>query len=383
MSAKKKAAAGLGVAALLSAAVLSVLAASRPGPQPVASFSNAERLIDMQKCAECHEDVVERFPLAPHSQSIRSLAADAELRRRFAGREVVLNAEEGPFRYEERDGQLWVSAPRYPDPMRLDWAFGSGHHAITLVSVVDNPDGELEIFEHRVSWYPGDVLDTTFGQFDESAPGITTMAQKHSASVARECFGCHGTYLPIAHGRAELNQLVPGVTCTRCHLTAKEHVPAAEADLDDLLIERWSELDPLESVNRCGQCHRRADNFTAEELTVHNDRLIRFAPASIVHSKCFAGQGSVRLKGGDTARLVCTTCHDPHKPTETDPGFYRQQCFECHREGGETPGLCPAAPADSDCVGCHMPKVEIQRRLRFTDHWIRVRREGEPAAVGE
>ena len=49
-----------------------------------------------------------------------------------------------------------------------------------------------------------------------------------------------------------------------------------------------------------------------------------------------------------------------------------ERCLSCH--GSTAPhSECPAAPSTSDCTTCHMPKVEVQPHLRFTDHWIRVR----------
>ena len=38
---------------------------------------------------------------------------------------------------------------------------------------------------------------------------------------------------------------------------------------------------------------------------------------------------------------------------------------------------CPVEPR-GDCVNCHMPRVEAGQHVLFADHWIRVRRPGEP-----
>ena len=133
-------------------------------------------------------------------------------------------------------------------------------------------------------------------------------------------------------------------------------------------------MTPLESVNRCGECHRRADHLTPDELTPDNQLLIRFASVGLVQSACFLKQSTLsadQLPQGTRPRFDCVTCHDPHRPAESDSAFYVARCAACHNTAATK---CSQQPSDSNCLPCHMPKVEVQPPLRFTDHWIRIRK---------
>lgn len=68
------------------------------------------------------------------------------------------------------------------------------------------------------------------------------------------------------------------------------------------------------------------------------------------------------------------------------------KCFACHRsaeslksaetakaesEAGRTDKPCPVA--QKNCVSCHMTRIEVPgAHFKFTDHRIRIVREGEP-----
>ena len=76
---------------------------------------------------------------------------------------------------------------------------------------------------------------------------------------------------------------------------------------------------------------------------------------SMTLSKCYrASQG----------RLSCITCHDPHEEPsrEEAPAYFRGKCLTCHTNQScklpiET--RMQKKPAN-DCIGCHMPKRDIQ-----------------------
>ena len=115
----------------------------------------------------------------------------------------------------------------------------------------------------------------------------------------------------------------------------------------------------------------------------------RFQPYRLENSKCW---------GDGDARLVCSACHDPHLPLGQDPARYDANCLACHsaataRHPAGTKRLvvagqalsqesrivkpCPVAKAN--CVTCHMPKVNVPvMHSAFTDHRIRIVRNGEP-----
>jgi hypothetical protein len=188
--------------------------------------------------------------------------------------------------------------------------------------------------------------------------------------------------VPVAAGRIDSANVQPGLGCARCHYEASEHlvaVGAGETNVDadrvnagdDARFDDWSQLPPLDSVNRCGECHRRADEFTAEELQPDNSPLVRFASVGLVMSRCFQQQATLPPSSA-VRRLTCLTCHDPHRPAESDPDFYRQRCLECHGTSPSHVRPCSSRPPSTQCTTCHLPKVGVHESLNFSDHWIRV-----------
>ena len=343
--------------------------------------------VDVFSCAECHPDQVKSLESAPHGNTLRR-ATEPSVVRRFAGKSLRLPNGQGVVRFEQRDGDLWAfhrstGQVEPGESVRLDWAFGSGHHAQTLVSTWPNLQRKTEGLEHRVSWYPDVGLSITLGQTGPLQPGLTPHGKLLNDAKTMNCFACHSSYLPHDSGDIDFHHITRNVGCVRCHDRANEHVAAAtEGKPDqDLKIKRWSGFSPLESVNRCGECHRRADEFTAEELTPANKLLIRFAPAGLVMSRCFQRQdaeGAAAVRKTDSVAnnrpsLTCLTCHDPHQAAESNPNYYRLKCIACHAAGHQHTKVCSSQPTSSQCVTCHMPKVELHPNLSFTDHWIRVR----------
>lgn len=345
---------------------------------PTPHFSSATPPVSTARCAECHPGQAQSLAQAPHSLTLHH-ASSPEIVARFDG--LIFRdktAAETTNTFEFREQQLWRKCSAYPDPIPIDWIFGSDRHAQTPVTVRETPRRTTELLEHGLSHYPGVGLGLTLGTAAEAttiAPGWHGLGKRMTSSEATDCFGCHTTWLPSDGGRLDLKRLVAGVQCTRCHLGGEAHLAAAHAGQTDLRMERWQDLSPLESIRRCGECHRRDDQLTADELRPDNLLLVRFAPVGLSQSQCFQSQAEATDARGTPARMDCMTCHDPHRPAEREESFYNTRCLNCH---GSHPGHashCSSKTSTDHCLGCHMPKVEVQTHLQFTDHWIRKRQD--------
>lgn len=359
---------GVALSLVVLAGVLVIQHQNDPVPGP--AVSSVVRPPESKSCVDCHE-LASHFESVPHAQTLHS-SSDADFRERFAGQEFQTEDGELMFRFSQENDTLWCESNSFPQPVAISWLLGSGHHAITPVSTWENASGETELLELAVSWYPDRGLGLTLGQSPDSiwnAIGIDRLGKRSSHGETLECLGCHSTWLPLDDGRIRLQEVDPGVTCYRCHTGTAEHL-ASDGEATPPGFS-WTDLTPLESVNRCGNCHRRADQMTAEELTVDNQLLIRFASASLVQSECFLRQAVT--SDDRSLRLDCLTCHDPHRPASTDSVFYSDRCRTCHDGASQKESTCPEMTRDSNCLPCHMPKVEIHPNLSFTDHWIRIR----------
>lgn len=336
---------------------------------PVPMLASDHNRLDSDNCRDCHSEIVDGFDSAPHQVTLRR-PGESSLWERFVDRE--LETPLGSFRFTWDDGQLRMHGDRLPQPVTVDWVFGSGQHALTPVAIRQTVVGDLEANQLHVSWFANDTLGLTPGSesvaTDPPSAGIV-----HDHQQAAECFACHSSYLPQVGDQIDLTDFRPGVSCVRCHPGGRDH---ADSDGAIATLTPWHELTPLESIRRCGECHRRADQMTADEITVDRaNELARFAPVGLVQSRCFTE--SLSDVDGTPLRMDCVTCHDPHRPARRDPTHYNDRCNDCHGDAATPASACSVSSSPSNCVACHMPQVSAadQDHLRFTDHWIRIPRQ--------
>jgi hypothetical protein len=286
----------------------------------------------------------------------------------------------GPFHYAIRmDG----SVPRYEmsSPAKnlsdtLVWAFGTGRVG---QSYLFSPKG-AGFRESRVTYFSSlqNLGFTPTRQFTTVDSPEEAMYREVPAKEVQLCFGCHTT-AAFTGARLDEENLFLGITCEACHGPGSKHVSTMQAvalaDTDyagPRQIFSPASLSPMDAVDFCGACHATTwDVILSGIKGVSN---ARSEPYRLQLSKCW-GKGD--------ARLVCWSCHDPHKQITSEPQSYDHVCLNCHvRPAGGKPA--PTAPrtcpvATSACVSCHMPKVYVpEMHFNFTDHKIRVARPGDP-----
>jgi hypothetical protein len=297
--------------------------------------------------------------------------------------------------YRLRAGRLELERAAQRDITRwvVEYAFGSGHHATTFVTLMDASVPKL--LEHRLTHYTqDDTLGITPGQ-DKSTrtPEWKPYGNELTARNSRKCFRCHSTQL-TAQDDPGIDEatMIPNVSCERCHGPGRAHVAAARQGAPKSQLglrfglDGWSREDLL---TLCGSCHRHPSRAQPGQIQPDDPHLARFQPVGIMQSKCY-------LKSGDA--FNCVTCHDPHARASADRAAYNLACLGCHA-GGNRSGLpagsstspapavsgpkasipCPVSPRER-CVECHMPRVDSGQHVLYTDHWIRVRRPVESAS---
>lgn len=366
---------------IVLAGVLGWIDTSRDAsPPPISRIASENSCVNVQKCAECHAGIVADFATAPHSNTLRP-GTDEDILALFAGQSVQQGGRTFSFTMDGHD--LWFGSDDLEYQRRVDWVFGSGRHALTPVSL--DPDGITQL---SISYYADGEFRSTPG-VSENRLGFAQLGAHESEADARRCFGCHVSRM----SDDSLSNMKVDLDCSRCHFGADEH---ARSGGDRSPQPSWHELTPLESVNRCGECHRRADERKPDEISTDETHLIRFAPVGLVTSRCFEVANAPE-NAGIYPRLDCVTCHDPHLPSKTDPTYFEAICRSCHTpsqthatvtHGLDTPDpaatnggasadrgnrfvACSAEPPESACLSCHMPKTDFAPGLRFTDHWIR------------
>ncbi len=281
------------------------------------------------------------------------------------GKYLYVIASEGNERtYRVSDGTRTLSA-------KLTWAFGTGR--VGQSYLFKKEDGNF--YEARVTYF-GALKNLHFTPSRAlTSPEDLELAMDRPVELSevKHCFACHTTGSTFG-GEFQEQTLTPGIHCEACHGTGAKHVAAANvASIAGIpeeaqgTIFNAARLSPVSSVDFCGACHGA---FWDVKLTgAKGVSTAKSQPFRLEESKCWG-------KAGD-ARLTCISCHDPHKPLQTELKEYDQACFKCHVNAGEKPRAtlpghaCPVGT--SGCASCHMPKVEIpEMHYAFTDHRIRI-----------
>ena len=327
---------------------------------PVPSVGGGE-YVEEKVCADCHLEQAEFFSQTGHARTLQpasdpeSLALLNEFHKVATQKDETLNVDIDP------EGIVVSSQIGSENQnLELDWCFGSGTHARTWVGTLPDSWGERDLVEFRWSWFHElEDFDITPGQSVQKGTGyFAALGTLFDTPKARRCFSCHSTVLPQDQGRTDFQKLHPGVTCQRCHGPRQDHVESG----GEVRERFWSNASQLDSIRRCGECHRIAEDQKPEEIQPDNPDIVRFQPVGLVQSPCFK----------NSPQLTCVTCHNPHQPLSAQNPGGIWQCVQCHDPKDDNHVLCSAGKLDN-CLECHMPKVQVFENIQFTDHWIRVR----------
>jgi hypothetical protein len=365
-----------GGAVLLALVVVPLLRGSKPRGErlriliPTAnSRLPSVSSVGSKVCGECHPGEYALYTRSGHARTLRR-AETVPLARELDGRTVADPERAGvSWTYRLRDGRFEVERTEAGRSERipLHYAFGSGHHAITMVTVTD--PNEPSCLEHRLTYFTReDEMGVTPGQrAGHAIEGTTSRGRELDPKATLKCFGCHTTRVE-GEAANDPGPMAANVSCERCHGPARAHVEAARRGRTDLTmpfgLESWTADTQLAL---CGQCHRHPSRVPPEDLRREDPALARFQPIGLTQSACYKASAGA---------LSCVNCHDPHARASSKPEPYEAACLKCHGSAGQQT-VCGVSPA-SGCLDCHMPKLDSGQGVLFTDHWIRVRTSIDP-----
>ncbi len=299
-----------------------------------------------EACATCHPaetKLHERTRMA-HAMTPALLSAFGE---NLPDRPLRESAGGYSFTYHRTLAGVEVTAERGGDKADglIEWVLGAGAQGQTPLVEAGG-----RVAESRVSYFPElHQYGITIGQDPgASANAFAALGLTQNGHELQACIGCHASAIT-----RDLQPVVPGVQCLRCHLGADEH--ARDTSRHPL---NPGKMPAPEQVRFCGNCHRvkpPVDDGQLENL--------RFQPLRLTKSRCFA-----------SGRLACTTCHPAHQDAvRNKPSFYNEKCHSCH----DSRAAHVDARQTGDCIACHMPYVQLHPALRFTDHYIRIVKAGD------
>ena len=305
-----------------------------------------------------------------HADEARVLRSHPELTYRVGPYHYLIKSDGNHSLYTITNGTETLSSP-------LLWAFGTPR--VGQSYLFKRHDGRF--YEARVTYFQSlDGLGFTPARDIASPKNVEEAMDRpvSSAEISR-CFGCHTTASTMGDKFDEQN-LILGVSCEACHGPGAKHVESMKTFMKGDLnagaqtnIFNSAHLDPIDSVEFCGACH--STWWDVKNSDGRGVATTRSAPYRLVTSKCW-GKGD--------ARLTCTACHDPHQQLQTESAAYDHACLKCHLNSAgqksttDHPGAgCPITT--KNCTSCHMQKVYVpEMHSNFTDHRIRIVRQGEP-----
>jgi hypothetical protein len=246
------------------------------------------------------------------------------------------------FSYTPVYGGLQVTAQRSQQTATgvIEWVLGAGSQGQTPVIRV----GET-LFESRVSYFTRlNQFGITIGQpGGKSVDASAALGLRQSRHDATTCLECHSTGVS-----KDLEPIIPGVQCARCHAGSEEHANSE----GKAPVVNPGKLPARDQIKVCGVCHRLTPPI--DDLQIEN---VRFQPLRLSKSRCFTSE-----------KLACTTCHPAHMDAKrNNAAFYDEKCNICHVSSAHV-----AEKHGQDCIGCHMPVVQLHPGLKFTDHFIRI-----------
>jgi predicted CXXCH cytochrome family protein len=198
------------------------------------------------------------------------------------------------------------------------------------------------------------------------------------------CDGCHSVNYDVNTKKVtEWN-----VGCEKCHGPGSEHVQRPSA----ANIVNTARLNYVDATNTCIQCHSQGRPLTPQttgkaydwpvgfQMGKHLDDYWQLEEHKLGESTfTHFADGTAhknRMQGNDFVQSVmyrrgvtCNSCHDVHG-TENNADLIKPgslMCLECH--GPTSPNgprgasieahtHHPAGSTGSDCLACHMPKIE-------------------------
>ncbi len=342
-------------------------ALSPPSSNRTSRFSS----VGLKSCSVCHPGEYASHSVSGHARTLRA-AAKSPLARRLSG--ATFADPEAPgvsWTYGLSDGRFWVErceAERV-EQFPIDYAFGSGRHATTFVTLTERTPDRPRMFEHRLTVFAHqESPEITPGQGKarrSTIQGVEPSGRSYQTQQTLKCFECHTTAISD-RGPLLLDEttMIPNIGCERCHGPGKEHVEAAHRRAGDEALKmpfgrgRWSAADEM---RLCGGCHRLPETVGSDMISPDNPTLVRFQPVGLMQSACYQkSQGA----------LSCSTCHEPHARSSTDLPAYEAVCLSCHSGPSQT--ACKVSRV-TGCVGCHMPRRDASRGMMMIDHWIRSR----------
>jgi hypothetical protein len=352
---------------------------------------SSDAYVGSRACSECHSEIYRRFSQTSMGRSmslvmpafLKSIPSSAvyfnqQLNRRF---EVFTRDEK---LYQSESGIGTDGGESFRSAHELEWIIGAGINGFGAILQEDHHlfQAPLSFYSKAMSWEP--------------SPGYELIDLGFNRPITRGCISCHSgrpNVVPGSDGEFEntpFSELAIG--CERCHGPGGAHVQrmsaatvpgskkGASANVRDTRIVNPAHLSPYLADNICMACHQTGDVRVLKPGKTYQDIRpgypldntlsilmippTRDSPPSADHVEHYYSMTLSKCYRASQGRLSCITCHDPHvEPSrEEAPEYFNGKCLTCHtNQSCKLPVQVRIQREPvKGCIGCHMPKREIQ-----------------------
>ena len=350
-------------------------------------------------CASCHASIYSDYEKTAMGRSV--VPANAPFFSRLSLPAHFTNAAiDRHFDVFTKDEKLYLSeyaiAPdssvifREMRPVR--WLIGAGMNGYAPVVEQDQ-----YLFQAPLSFY------TKPGMWGPS-PGYESLDLGFNRPILAGCISCHtgrANPVPGTNGKYQDPPFSEAsIGCEDCHGPGAAHIHAMQSGATGKpQIVNPARLTPYLADNICMACHQTGDVRVLQPGKSYNDIRpgrplddvlaiflvppTRESPPDADHVEHYYSMILSKCYRSSKGRMSCLSCHDPHiQPTPSEaPAYYARKCLACHTNDSCKLPLATRmrqTPANN-CIGCHMPKRDIQviSHSTATNHRI-VARGDEP-----
>jgi hypothetical protein len=254
---------------------------------PTKGTPSLESYVGENACGKCHSKESLSQVNTPMAQAGFRPGKNPENRTPAAG-----TVQSGSYRYrvssDNLTSRLVVSAGQQSIAADITWIFGAGVHGQTYILETKNT-----LYESQVSHFAGlRGMDITPGH-TQAEPGHlqNALGERFSAAAAAQCFACHTT-ASTTRGHFDPKHATPGITCEACHGPGLAHIVAANMGLTDQakgLILNPHSLNPVDSIDFCGACHRTSMDVV--KARTYGPINVRFQTYRLEKSRCWGDSG--------------------------------------------------------------------------------------------